>query len=84
MTRNDRRGTETKYGQFCDLHHCSNITMAFAEDNGSPAATDSEDDMDWEEVDVPEVAERQNIEITLQARPKQKRDKSDKYALFGI
>ncbi|KAF7980649.1 hypothetical protein HWV62_37466 [Athelia sp. TMB] len=51
--------------------------MNSGEENGYPLAEDSEDDMVWEEVDVPDVAEPRNIEITLQARPKQK-DVDDK------
>lgn len=56
--------------------------MNSGEENGYPLAEDSEDDMVWEEVDVPDVAEPRNIEITLQARPKQK-DVDDKYVQFS-
>jgi xeroderma pigmentosum group C-complementing protein len=52
--------------------------MASGDDNSSLVAVDSDEDIDWEEVDVPQPTEQQNIEITLQARPKQKQIKSDK------
>ena len=52
--------------------------MASGDDNSSLVAADSEEDIDWEEVDVPQRPEQQNIEITLQTRPKQKHGKSDK------
>jgi hypothetical protein len=52
--------------------------MASDDDNSSLVAADSDEDIDWEEIDVSPSAEQQNIEITLQARPKQKQDKFDK------
>ena len=52
--------------------------MASDDGNSSLVAADSDEDIDWEEIDVSQPAEQQNIEITLQARPKQKQDKSDK------
>ena len=52
------------------------FAMASGDDNSSLV---SDEDIDWEEVDVPQHNEQQNIEITLQTRPKQKKqDKSDK------
>ena len=52
--------------------------MQSGDDNSSLVAADSDEEIDWEEVDVPQPAAQQNIEITLQTRPKQKQDKSDK------
>lgn len=53
--------------------------MASVDDNSSLIGSDSEDDIDWEEVDVPQnVQQQQNLEITIQARPRQKQDKTDK------
>ena len=57
--------------------------MASDDDNSSLVAADSDEDIDWEEIDVSQPAEQQNIEITLQARPKQKQDKSDKSVHFA-
>jgi hypothetical protein len=42
--------------------------MVAVDDNSSLVAADSDEDIDWEEVEVPET-ELPNIEITLQARP---------------
>jgi xeroderma pigmentosum group C-complementing protein len=51
--------------------------MASSDDNSPLVAADSDEEIDWEEVDVPEPPpEQQNIEITIQARPQPKSDKS--------
>ena len=57
--------------------------MASGDEYSSPAAAGSDEDVDWEEVDVPQPTEQRNIEITLQARPKQKKqDKSVRRRMF--
>lgn len=50
------------------------------------AGDESDEEFDWEEVDITEPqAEQHNIEITLQARPKHKQDKaSDKSVSFWL
>jgi xeroderma pigmentosum group C-complementing protein len=53
-------------------------------DDSSLVAADSDEDIDWEEIDVSQPTEQPNIEITLQAQPKQKQDKSDKSVLLGM
>lgn len=59
--------------------------VAVDDDNNSLVAADSDEDIDWEEVDVPET-ELPNIEITLQVRPSPSQSKINKSVLmhFGI
>lgn len=53
------------------------VAAVVDEDNSLLVAEDSDEDIDWEEVDVPETESR-NIEITLQARLNPSKIKTNK------